>query len=197
MSNGQSKLNVYFDLDDTLLATRKVFLERFKELGCNGIPADEYLTNANTGGFIDYVIGDATFMTETELHVGMSDMLAILQTDYRNHVNVSFCTHRGYHPEGEFNTKVLMQRLGLRFHEELFLDPKVYPDKLNYLKHIRSVKHLMLFDDNPYYEDVHHDDPDVFLMDVPWNQQHDVGSKRVYTAECILNKIETRLTFKS
>lgn len=191
-----SRLNVYFDLDDTLLATRKVFLERFKELGCTGIPVDEYLTNANTGGLIDYVIGDATFMTETELHVGMGDMLTILQTDYRNHVNVSFCTHRGYHPEGEFNTKVLMQRLGLKFHEEIFLNPKVHPDKLNYLKN-GYFGDLMLFDDNPYYGDVHYDDPDVYLMDVPWNQQHNVGSKRVYTAECILNKIETRLTFKS
>ncbi len=189
-----SKLNLFFDLDDTLLDTlveiRKYLL---RDYGFTA-PVDTFLTLENTNGLVQLVLDNPKFMSTVEPHPSKKELLSIIRSEYGDRVSLNFCTHRGYHPDCETLTEELLARHELTFDRKIYLHPGYIPDKMKYLREFLKVPSPMLVDDNPYFNaDIKVHDGNTYLLDKPWNQHLSFGSNRVYSNECILDKIEKQL----
>lgn len=187
-------LNIYFDLDDTLFDTiselRKYLLNNHGFVS----PVDSFLTLENTNGLIQHVLDNPMFMKTVNPYPEMVDLLNNIRNEYGNSVSINCCSHRGYHPLGVQYTLSLLLKHNLHFDDKVFLNPYKDPDKIKYLRSSVNTNNLMLIDDNPKF-DVSDEtyDVDVYVIDKPWNNTLDFGNNRVYSPDCIMDKINNRL----
>lgn len=162
---------IVFDLDDTLFATYPYFDQQLKSRGvdCQG----HYITAKNGGSHFTEMLADASFMRDLPLHKGaFGTLLSLRHTDG---VNLSACTHRGYHKDAPHYTSESLDRHGIKkfFNVVHFVNPAHHNDKLEYLRREFGHDDFILVDDKPIFDNSKPLPRNVLLRTQMWNSHID------------------------
>ncbi len=178
-------VHIYFDLDDTLINTNEEFLRILKdEYGVNA-PIGEYLNSGNTAGFFDTILADAFFMESARPCEVMVRQLEILRSEVRlEFATFNVCTHRGYHRNAKGFTEAMLRANNLQFDSVVYLDPRLTPDKKEYLDKLHQTEQVLLIDDRPsWHSKVEGLDSGILLMDKPWNSHYKIPDSQRITCK--------------
>lgn len=157
-------MNILFDMDDTLVETRKWFLGFCAMIGYPVPETDAYhLETVVPARLIDFALAEAPFM----LHADPVPFIksTIRSLEFAGHV-VGFCTHRGYHPEGYARSVAQLKSIGISGDLHC-IDPLEYPCKLEYLDSVYAEPYVLVDDRPPNLASTH---GKVIIYSRPWNK---------------------------
>lgn len=141
-------VNLYIDLDDTLLHTHQWMVELMYRANGYRHTGKGFITPENTNGNIVPLLDSAEFMRATPVNQPLVDVLKQLP----DHVQINVCTHRGYHKKGIQYTEELLDSLKIDFiHSFEYLCAFKQPNKVDYLRSLGE--DYILLDDNPKFND--------------------------------------------
>ncbi len=167
------KIVLAFDMDDTLVNTRKEIYKlailhcvtnglndlfpKFVNALWSGVAVSELSTEMKE--IIDKeVIAKRVYLDSAERSYFCSDELVSLLKDVRNadnEVKIVICSHRGNNKEAFMSTYRWLENKGLLDYFDMIhsIDNQVHKDKIKFLKATYPDHRILLVDDNPYSDD--------------------------------------------
>lgn len=195
-------LNIFVDLDDTLIRTHEELVRLVKVNTGYEFKGKGFITIENTQGHLRPILEEAKFMLTAKPNIDFIYQLQNLKDVYKDKLSIGFCTHRGYHPKAIEYTEKMFRQLEMLFdlsflEVKSFLCPFKHPNKVKALE--TNYDNFILIDDNPKFkEEESSTDPRVMIYTKEWNKLTKVPSNlRIHNPLELIDKLHTNPIFKN